>query len=105
MLATLEQVTQWLTSNGVGPGPSEVLEQAWAAADSWVSQRVVEFETGEQIPDDLVLAVCLMTARYLARRNSPDGFVGMGEFGPARISRVDQDVASLIGPWRRAVLA
>lgn len=105
MLTSLEQVSRWLTSNGVGPGSPEVLSQAHLAADRWVSQRVeVHAPPGEpETPDDLVLAVCLLTARYLARRSSPDGFVGMGEFGPARVARIDQDVESLIGPYRPVV--
>ena len=93
MIATTEQVEAWLTSNGVGPaGPAT--EQAHQSAEAWVEARV-RLPEGPA-PADLVLAVCLMTARFLARRNSPDGFVGMGEFGPARVSRIDQDRKSVV---------
>lgn len=114
MIATPEQVGAWLAANGVGQVPTNHVERAYRSAEAWVRKRVrlpdpepVLVDGVEQsvvvIPEDLVLAVCLMTARYLARRNSPDGFVGMAEFGPARISRIDQDVETLIGPYRPVV--
>jgi len=54
-------------------------------------------------PEDLVQAVVLRTARYLARRNSPTGVVGVGEFGPVRITSVDRDIEELEQPWRMVV--
>jgi hypothetical protein len=59
----------------------------------------------EAVPDDLVLAVCLQTQRLLARRNSPDGLVGMGDLGMARVPVSDSDIASLIAPWRFVVVS
>jgi len=50
-------------------------------------------------PDDLRLACLLRCARYLARRNSPEGIVGFGDFGPARVTTVDRDVAALEAPY------
>lgn len=85
----------------------EALE-AIAAADAWVDARTRWPETQSdgvplEPPSDLVQACRLLASRYLARRNSPDGFVGMGEMGPARITTVDRDVESLIAPWRPVV--
>ncbi|WP_041707505.1 hypothetical protein [Acidipropionibacterium acidipropionici] len=78
---------------------------AWRSADAWVAARVRfrPARPGWGTPEDLVQAVRLLTARYLARRNSPDGFLGMGEFGPARVPINDRDVNSLIAPYRRVV--
>ena len=84
---------------------SAQVEEAWAAADAWVAARVRyrPDASGVDVPGDLVKAVVLLTARYLARRNSPDGFLGMGEFGPARVPINDRDANSLIAPYRRVV--
>lgn len=54
-------------------------------------------------PEELILAVILRTARYLARRESPSGVIGVGEFGPVRISSIDRDIEDLEGPYRRVV--
>ena len=84
--------------------PAQV-QESWEAADAWVAARIRFRPTtpGIDVPGDLVKAVTLLTARYLARRNSPDGFIGMGEFGPARVPINDRDVNSLIAPYRRVV--
>jgi hypothetical protein len=82
-----------------------LVAESWAAADAWVAARIRfrPAQPGVDVPGDLVKAVSLLTARYLARRNSPDGFIGMGEFGPARVPINDRDVNSLIAPYRRVV--
>lgn len=54
-------------------------------------------------PEELVEAVILRTARYLARRESPTGIIGVGEFGPVRISSVDRDIEDLESPYRVVV--
>lgn len=85
------------------------LVEAWKAAESYVLDRCdwdgMGAPLNEPAPDALVRAVELLTGRYLARRSSPDGFLGMGEFGPARVPVSDRDVDRLIFPHRKAVLA
>jgi hypothetical protein len=107
MITTLEDVQAWL-----GPGyDTPTVTQAYNAAEAWVSKRVrypvvnplVEPPEPLEAPDDLKQAVRFQTARYLARRNSPDGMVGLGDLGVARIPVSDQDVQTLINPWRRVV--
>ena len=70
------------------------------AAESYIAERC---RVPVPPPGDLVQAVRLLTARYLARRNSADGTLGMSEFGVGRIATVDRDVEALIGPYRRVV--
>lgn len=84
------------------PGLDQVLS-AWAAAEAYVADRCEWPE--DHPPAVLGQAVELLTRRYLARRNSPDGLVGSGEYGPVRVTTVDRDVERLIFPWRRMVLA
>lgn len=81
------------------------LETAWIAAESWVTARVrypAPLGIPSEIPDALKQAVLLMTARYLGRENSPDGFIGMGDT-VAYLPKIDRDVESLIAPWRPVV--
>ncbi len=78
-------------------------EGAVASGCRWptVDEDGVEIEA----PAALVEAVVLRTARYLARRESPAGVVGVGEYGPVRISSVDRDIEELEAPWRRVVFS
>ncbi|GAB3750056.1 head-tail connector protein [Microlunatus parietis] len=90
-----------------------ILKPLWEAAEDYVWQRIrawyvpdAEGNPPDPVPPapaSLGQAVRQLTARYFARRNSPDGFLGMGEFGPARVPTVDRDVESLIGPYRPVV--
>lgn len=107
-ITTLEDVQAWL-----GTGHGDEVEGAYRAAESYVGKRVRwaagptdpdDPDTWPPAPDDLVQAVKFQTARYLARRSSPDGFVGMGEFGPARVPVTDRDVQNLMDPYRRVVM-
>lgn len=54
-------------------------------------------------PADLVEACRLLVARYLARESSPDGTLGMSEFGAGRIATIDRDIEGLIAPYRPVV--
>jgi hypothetical protein len=102
MITTVEDVLTWL---GPGYDPA-IVQEAYAAAEAYVGKRVrwaIPPDIQAQAPADLVQAVRFQTARYLARRNSPDGMVGLGDLGVARIPVSDQDVQTLINPWRRTV--
>lgn len=96
MLVSDEQLVQWF------PEASPVDRGMHRdAAEAYIGGRC-RIPEGTP-PPELVAAVRLLVARYLARENSPDGFVGMSEFGPARISTIDRDVQSLIAPYRPVV--
>lgn len=80
---------------------------AYEAAEAYVAERCT-WSVGagsDPAPASLVQAVRLLTSRYLARRNSPDGLAGGGDLGPVRVAAVDRDVDRLIAPWRNVVLA
>lgn len=104
-VATAPQLAAWFPNEGD-------LAVEWAAAEAWVRARtrwpqvevlsdgsVVELDP----PADLVEAVRILTSRYLARRNSPVGVVGMDDMGAVRLPGSDRDVDSLIAPWRLVV--
>lgn len=96
LVTTAEQVTAWLGSPNLDPN---LITEAWLAAEAYVRERTLWDTTGTP-PDSLVQAVDLLSARYLARRNSPDGIVGLGDLGPAQVPFSDIDVERLINPWR-----
>ena len=90
--------------------PVERARVAWAAAEGYIASRCSwpAYDTdGRALPAPaaLVQAVRLLTARYLARHNSPDGLAAAGgELGPVRVAGTDRDVEALIGPYRRVVI-
>lgn len=104
MITDFDSVKTWLGEPAI---PDDVIMAAYQAADSYVDSRTIwEPESLDPdpdpppAPDDLVLAVNLLTARYLARRNSPDGIVGLGDLGPANVPVIDRDPERLMDPWR-----
>jgi hypothetical protein len=102
-ITTVGDVKAWL---GPGHDPA-IVQEAYDAAESWVGARVSWYDPDDptaDAPESLAQAVCLQTQRLLARRNSPDGLVGMGDLGFARVPVTDADVQSLIAPWRVMVL-
>lgn len=96
LITSLEQVTAWLGDPKLS---ADVIADAWLAAEAYVANRT-EWDARLTPPADLVQAVDLLTARYLARRNSPDGMVGLGDLGPAQVPYSDADVERLLNPWR-----
>ena len=97
---TLEEVRAWL--NLTDTVDDVALQVGLDAAEANQSARLCWPDAENQrhfLPDDLRQAIYLRTARYLSRRNSPDGLVGMADFGPARIARVDADIAALEAPY------
>lgn len=105
-MAAVTTVEHVLSVLGIKPSPQA--QQAYASAEAAVAKSCrwpATDAAGEEhdAPADLVQAVVLRTARYLARRNSPEGVVGVNEFGPVRISTVDRDIEDLEAPWRPVV--
>lgn len=107
MITTKEAVRDWLGS------PTNlddaVLTSAWQAAEAYVGNRCSwegqDADPAVPAPADLVQAVNLLTARYLDRRNSPNGLVGFGDLGAARVPSGDIDVERLMNPWRDIAVA
>lgn len=104
-VAHAAQLAEWFPQEGS-------LSAEWAAAEAWIRARtnwpqVAIADDGSVVeldpPDDLVEAVRILTSRYLARRHSPVGVVGMDDMGAVRLPGSDRDVDSLIAPWRAVV--
>lgn len=86
----------------------ESIDAASAAQAAVVAYPADDF--GDALfTDDLRSALFLRAQRYAARRNSPEGVVGLsgtgGDFVAARVASFDVDVANLEGPYRRIPVA
>jgi len=57
------------------------------------------------VPTPIEQATLMMASRLYGRKASPMGVIGVGDFGPVRISRSDPDVAHMLMDYRRAGIA
>ena len=57
------------------------------------------------VPDPVKQATLMLASRMFGRKASPMGVIGVGDFGPVRISRSDPDVAALLEEYRLAAVA
>ena len=118
-VTTLEVVRGWLKIPATaGTVPVETLTLAYRAAEARVHERtrslwsapvtrdpltgrlVRVWDPDVEPPEDLVLAVCLLTARHLVRRLTPEGLASMGDGIVGRVPGSDADALALMDPWR-----
>jgi len=57
------------------------------------------------VPDDVYQAALMRSARLYMRRASPEGLVGVGDLGVARVPVYDRDIDALEAPHKLVVLA
>ena len=57
------------------------------------------------VPDSIKQATLMLASRLYSRKASPMGVIGVGDFGPVRVSRADPDIAHLLMDYRRAGVA
>jgi len=57
------------------------------------------------VPNAIKQAALMLSSRLYGRKASPMGVIGVGDFGPVRISRSDPDVAMLLVDYRRPPIA
>lgn len=88
----------------------DAIEGALAAVKVAVVSRCPTLAAVEDpdLPADVAYAVLLWCNRLVARRNSPEGIVGIGvagDMGVVNIGRWDPDVGRLLSAYTTAVLA
>lgn len=108
----LNQVKAWLGLAAEDTADDVVLQQSLDAALAHLANVVtfpVDLDGFVVFPDDMTEAVLLVTQRLAARRNSPEGVVGIsgagGDFVSARVPFSDPDVMQLLGPYRNIPVA
>jgi hypothetical protein len=109
---TLAELKEWL---GLGPSDTtdDVVLQESLDAAIVAQDKVVTYEDdgsgGKAYTSDLREALFLRAQRLAARRNSPEGVVGLagagGDFVSATLPSYDGDVARLEGPNLKMVVA
>ena len=57
------------------------------------------------VPDSIKQATLMLASRLYSRKASPMGVIGVGDFGPVRVSRSDPDIAHLLMDYRRPGIA
>jgi hypothetical protein len=104
----LEDLKSWLGLEASDTADDVVLQEslnaASAAQAAVVAYPVDDFGDAD-FTADLRSALFLRAQRYAARRNSPEGVVGLsgsgGDFVAARVPSFDNDVLYLEGPYRK----
>ena len=110
MVPTLDDFKAWL---GVSDEVDDVVLSESLNAATVAQEAVCVFpadEFGDAVfTDDLRDALFLRAQRLAARRNSPEGVVGLsgvgGDFVSARVPSYDNDVLHLEGPYRKIPVA
>jgi hypothetical protein len=88
-----------------------IQEAVAAAAEALELRAPVAFTTDPDtgtplpVPNMIHQAGLLLTNRLMARRNSPDGVVGVSDMGTATILSYDADITQLVSPWTEMVIA
>jgi hypothetical protein len=109
---TLAELKAWLGLDPSDTTDDVVLQESLAAA--LVNQdKVVDYPDdgsgGKDYTSDLREALFLRAQRLAARRNSPEGVVGLagagGDFVAARLPSYDADMERLEGPNLKMVVA
>ena len=57
------------------------------------------------VPSAIKQVALMLASRYYSRKASPLGVIGVGDFGPVRISRYDQDVTQMLSDYRLPAVA
>ena len=110
---TLEDYKTWARIDATDTTDDEAISRAVAAAMEALEIRApiafpIDPETGEPlapVPAGVEEAGLLLTNRLMARRNSPDGIVGVSDMGTARVLSYDADITALVSPWTEMVVA
>ena len=77
-----------LFQNGLRPGVQVTARWGWPS-----------------VPDDINQACLILTADLYKRKDSPGGFLGLGDLGAIRMSPLGRDVTAMVRAYRKEVLA
>lgn len=95
--------SSWVVTTGFTAGPDNALLLGrpitrLANLGGWGTAgiRITALWGWPAVPDEVQLAASLLAARLYRRKDSPQGVIGGGDFGPVRVSRIDPDVEALI---------
>lgn len=99
--------TSWTATTDHETGPENALTRGrpitsllrsssgWSAAAS-ARVRVTAVWGWPAVPDEIVSACMIQATRLYKRKDSPEGVLGSAEWGVARLTRIDPDVAASI---------
>lgn len=97
MAVTAADVAEWIKITVPTGTDLEALERVVAA----VTVHVGKYHTApDPVTEDWEQALIMQSARLIKRRTSPEGVIAFDELGAIRVSRLDNDVAALLEPYR-----
>jgi hypothetical protein len=97
----------WTATTDYEPGPENALARGrpitslLRSSSSWSGSatarvRVTAVWGWPAVPEEIVAACMIQSARLYKRKDSPEGVLGSAEWGVARLTRIDPDVAASI---------
>jgi hypothetical protein len=108
---TPDEYKAWARIDATDTTDDAAISEAVAATMEVLEERapygfVIDPDTGapEPVPHRIHQAGLLLANRLMARRNSPDGVVGVSDMGTARILSYDADINALISTKEEMVL-
>jgi hypothetical protein len=81
-------------STSGGPIDMDLIAQALASATERVIDRCMTF--AGDLPETVVQAIIMQSARLYRRRFSMSGYEGFGEVGIARVTALDPDIEDML---------
>ena len=109
---TVDDYKAWARIDPADTTDDAAIQQAVNASTEALQLRApAAFQMDDQdppqpipVPRMIVEAGLLLTNRLMARRNSPDGVVGVSDMGTTTILSYDADITQLVSPWTEMVL-
>lgn len=102
-MITVTELREWAGITASDPGTVSGITEAVNAANSLVGRRCVPMT--DPWPPEVHTAALVQAARLYKRRGSPEGFSGVGDFGPVRVAAWDPDIEANLAPYLRVAFA
>jgi hypothetical protein len=83
---------------------TEAVNASMEGIEGWAPKAFTDPDR-ETVPYTVHEAGLLLTNRLMARRNSPDGVVGVSDMGTATILANDADINRMLSRWTDSVVA
>jgi hypothetical protein len=94
---TIDDLAAWLNITVRGESIDALLTECLDAATTAIGARLGAW-VPITWPSNVEQAVLMQGAKLYKRRNSPEGYAGFGDMGVVRVTALDPDVETMLGP-------
>jgi len=100
--ASLTELKNWLHVEAADDTDNTLYTLTLSVASRSIDNACnTTWATEGAVPPPVKLASLILASRLVKRKDSPEGVLGFGEMGGVvRVTSIDRDVVSLIGPYR-----